>query len=166
MTADQARLLCETMTGVIEQEAVATRKVVKAITNRDYKPDPKSRSAWELATHLATSDVWFADSILKGAFAWHGEPPLPAEMKDPAGVAKWHEQHLGDRLTKLRAMTSDQLLRGVDFFGRQAPAVTWLNRRLSWISSNEATSCQSLSRSVSLLRIRSGNDKKERIRPP
>ena len=51
MTADQARLLCETMTGVIEQEAVATRTVVKAITNRDYKPDPKSRSAWELATH-------------------------------------------------------------------------------------------------------------------
>ena len=126
MTADQARSLLETMTGVIEQEAVATRKVVKAITNRDYKPDPKSRTAWELATHLATSDVWFADSILKGAFAWTGEPPIPNEMKDPNGVAKWHEQHLGDRLTKLRAMTPDQLLRGVDFFGRQAPAVTWL----------------------------------------
>src|SRR5499427_2206344 len=111
MTDEQATALRDVLTGVIENEAAGTRKVIANITKRDYKPDPKSRSAWELATHLAISDVWFAQSIVKGAFAWHGEPPLPAEMKDPAGVAKWHEQHLGDRLTKLRAMTSDQLLR-------------------------------------------------------
>lgn len=126
MTAEQARGLLDTMTGVIEQEAVSTRKVVQAITNRDYKPDPKSRTAWELATHLATSDVWFADSILSGAFAWTGEPGTPAEMTDPAGVARWYEKQLGDRLTKLRAMSSEQLLRNVDFFGRQGPAVSWL----------------------------------------
>jgi uncharacterized damage-inducible protein DinB len=126
MTADQARAVLDTMAGVIEQEALGTRKVVQAITNRDYKPDPKSRTAWELATHLTMSDIWFADSILQGAFNWTGEPPVPPEMADPGGVARWHEKQLGDRLAKLRAMTPEQLLRGVEFFGRQAPAVTWL----------------------------------------
>ena len=126
MTTEQARGLLDTMTGVIEREAVSTRKVVQAITNRDYKPDPKSRTAWEIATHLTTSDVWFADSILNGAFNWTGEPAAPAEMKDPASVAQWYERQLGDRLAKLRAMSSEHLLRSVDFFGMKGPAVSWL----------------------------------------
>ena len=128
MTPEQAKAILELVTGTIEQEANATRKVIAAVpnANRGYKPDPKSRSAWDIAVHIATSDVWFADSILSGKFVWAGEPPTPPEMTDPAAVAKWHEQHLADRLTKLRAMTGEQLLRPVDFFGSTRPAVTWL----------------------------------------
>jgi uncharacterized damage-inducible protein DinB len=47
-------------------------------------------------------------------------------MTDPAAVAAWHETHLNDRLTKLRAMSPEHLLRTVDFFGNKAPAVNWL----------------------------------------
>jgi uncharacterized damage-inducible protein DinB len=126
MDARQAEALRDTMCGWIEHESVATRKVIRAITNRDYRPDAKSRTAWELATHLATSDVWFGDSILNGAFAWSGEAHTPAEMTDPAAVAHWHEAHLADRLHKLRAMSADHLLRTVSFFGQNAPAVNWL----------------------------------------
>jgi uncharacterized damage-inducible protein DinB len=72
------------------------------------------------------ADIWFADSILNGAFAWTGEPKVPAEMTDPTAVAAWHETHLADRLTKLRAMSAEHLLRPVDFFGNKAPAVIWL----------------------------------------
>jgi uncharacterized damage-inducible protein DinB len=126
MTADQATAVMNMMTGLIESEAPATRKVIRAITKGDYKPDEKSRTAWEIATHVAMADIWFADSILNGAFAWSGEPAVPAEMTDPAAVAGWHERHLGDRLTKLRAMTPEHLLRPVDFFGTKAPAVNWL----------------------------------------
>jgi uncharacterized damage-inducible protein DinB len=116
------------MTGTIEREAATTRKVIAAVPNgnRDYKPDPKSRSAWDIAVHIALSDIWFADSILKGEFAWTGEPATPAEMSDPAGVAKWHERELAARLAKLRAMTGEQLLKNVDFFGTPGPAVTWI----------------------------------------
>jgi uncharacterized damage-inducible protein DinB len=129
MTAEQARAVRDVITGSIEQESVAERKVIAAIpaNNRDYKPDPKSRSAWEIAVHVAMSDIWFADSILNGQFAWTGEPATPPEMTDPAAVASWHERHLKDRLAKLRAMTPEQLLRPVDFFGNTAPAVTWLS---------------------------------------
>jgi uncharacterized damage-inducible protein DinB len=128
MNADQATAIVQLLTGTIEGEGGATRKVLAAVpnSNRDYKPDPKSRSAWELAVHLAMADVWFADSILQGKFEWAGEPPTPAEMTDPASVAKWHETHMADRLAKLRAMPADHMLRNVEFFGMKNPACAWL----------------------------------------
>jgi uncharacterized damage-inducible protein DinB len=128
MTADQAAAIVQLLTTTIEGEGSATRKVLAAVPNgnREYKPDPKSRSAWDLAVHLAMADVWFADSILSGKFDWKGESPTPPEMSDPAAVAKWHETHLADRLGKLRAMTPDEMLRPIDFFGRKEPAATWL----------------------------------------
>ena len=44
-----------------EGEFPATVQVLAAVNNdnRDYKPDAKSRSAWDLAMHLATADIWF-----------------------------------------------------------------------------------------------------------
>jgi uncharacterized damage-inducible protein DinB len=128
MNAEQATAIVQLLTGTIEGEGAATRKVLAAVPagNRDYKPDPKSRSAWELAVHLAIAEVWFADSILQGNFEWTGDPATPAEMTDPAAVAKWHETHVGDRLAKLRAMSPEHMLRNVEFFGMKGPACTWL----------------------------------------
>jgi len=128
MNAEQATAIVQLLTLTIEGEAGSTRKVIAAVpnANRDYKPDPKSRSAWDIAVHIAMSDIWFADSILGGKFEWTGEPATPAEMTDPAAVAKWHQTHLADRLAKLRAMSPDQMTREVEFFGRKGPACTWL----------------------------------------
>ena len=128
MNAEQARAIVHALTGSIENESVATRKVIAAVPNgnRDYKPDAKSRTAWEIATHIATSDMWFADCILNGEFAWTGEPPMPAEFTDPAAVAKWHETHLAQKLAKIRAMSPDALLKETDFFGTKGPVVSFL----------------------------------------
>jgi len=128
MTADQARALVAAVTGSIENESVATRKVIAAVPadNRDYKPDAKSRTAWEIATHIATSDMWFADCILNGDFAWTGEPPMPAEFTDPGAVARWHEQRLAEKLGQIRALSPDHLLKETDFFGTKGPVVTFL----------------------------------------
>jgi len=128
MNAEQASAIVELLTRTIESEGGATRKVIGAVPtgNRDYKPDPKSRSAWDIAVHIAMSDVWFADSILGGKFEWTGEPATPAEMIDPAAVARWHEKQMADRLAKLRMMSPDDMLRNVEFFGMKGPACTWL----------------------------------------
>jgi uncharacterized damage-inducible protein DinB len=128
MNAEQARAVRDAFAGSIESEAATTRRVIAAVPNgnRDYKPDAKSRTAWEIATHIATSDIWFADGILAGNFAWTGEPALPKEFTDPAAVAKWHETHLADRLGKIRAMSPEQLLQDTDFFGTRGPAVTFM----------------------------------------
>ena len=129
MTAEQATAVRDVIVGSIEQESVAERKVIAALANanRNYKPDPKSRSAWDIAVHVAMADVWFADSILNGRFEWAGEPAPPPEMTGPEAVVTWHERQMKDRLAKLRAMTPDVLLRPVDFFGRTAPNVIWLS---------------------------------------
>lgn len=129
MNAEQARAVADVLARSIEQESIATRKVIAAIPNdnRDYKPDPKSRSAWELAVHIALSDIWFADSIIAGEFKWTGDPPVPAEMTDPKAVAAWYERQLGERIARIRALTPDHLTRNVEAFGHTAPAATWLS---------------------------------------
>src|SRR5262245_48546334 len=128
MNADQARAIVAAMAESLESESVATRKVMSAVPagNRDYKPDPKSRTAWELVVHIATSDVWFADCILNGKFEWTGEPPTPKEFSDPAAVAKWHETMLAGKLAKIRAMAAEHLLRETDFFGTKGPVATFM----------------------------------------
>ena len=128
MNAEQAQALLAALTGSLERESATTRKVIAAVPagNRDYKPDPKSRTAWEIATHIATSDMWFADGILNASFEWTGESAAPKEFTDPAGVARWHEVHFAGKLAQLRAMTPEQLLRETDFFGTTAPAVSFL----------------------------------------
>ena len=128
MNAEQARAILSALTRSIESESVTTRKVIAAVPagNKDYKPDEKSRTAWEIATHLAMSDIWFADCILNGEFGWTGEPANPPEFTDPAAVAKWHETQLGAKLAKIRAMPDADLLRDADFFGTKAPVVTFM----------------------------------------
>jgi uncharacterized damage-inducible protein DinB len=128
VTNEQATAVRDLLVDTMEQESVATRKVIAAIPNgnRDYKPDPKSRSAWELAVHLVTSDIWFTDCIVNGEFGWTGDPPTPPEMTDPAAVARHHEQRFGECLARLRAMTPAQLLKQTNFFGAPGPVVAFL----------------------------------------
>ena len=75
MNAEQAKFLAGYFKQLMTDETRTTAKVLAAVpdTGRDYRPDEKSRSAWELATHLATSDVWFLDCIIKGAFVFDPE---------------------------------------------------------------------------------------------
>ena len=70
----------------LKQEFVTTAKVLVAIPddNHDYKPDPKSKTAMELAWHTAVVDVWFLDSIAAHNFPTGGDMTMPAEMKPSA----------------------------------------------------------------------------------
>ena len=77
MTADHAKAIADYFATMFDQESANTVKVLRAVPNdrRDYKPDEKSRTAWELAKHVATADLWFLDSICDGAFVFD---PVPA----------------------------------------------------------------------------------------
>jgi hypothetical protein len=61
MTNDQAKAVAESVLKMWQFEFPATCKVLAAVKddNRACKPDEKSRTAWEVAAHLATSDIWF-----------------------------------------------------------------------------------------------------------
>lgn len=121
MTAEQAKAIAETLTKVWESEFPATVKVLAAVKeeNRSYKPDEKSRTAWELAKHLATADIWFIDAILKGSFEFDEQAAKQAEsqFKTVNEVVAFYKSTFPEKLRQLRSMPPDKLTQPVDFFG-------------------------------------------------
>jgi len=131
MDAAQAKFLVSTLAGSLENEFKATVKVLAAVNegNKSYKPDEKSRSAWELATHLATSDVWFLDSIIQGKFHFDPEVAKKAEgqFKSVDEVVEFYKKVFPAKLAELRGLSDENLTRSVDFFGMmQMPAAGYL----------------------------------------
>jgi uncharacterized damage-inducible protein DinB len=128
MDPQQAKFLVDQYATLMEGEFPATVKVLAAVKDdtRDYKPDEKSRTAWELATHLATSDIWFLDSIIKGEFAFDPAAAKQAEeqFKTVNDVVEFYKKTFPTKLQELRTLSPDRLTKTVDFFGLfQAPAV-------------------------------------------
>jgi uncharacterized damage-inducible protein DinB len=121
MTAEGAKAATEVVCNGWEAEMTATSRVLAAVKddNRDYRPDPKSRSAWELATHLATADLWFIDSIVAGAFAFDPEAAKKAEAQftTARSVADFYDRTLPGKLTELRQLSGEALAQPIDFFG-------------------------------------------------
>jgi uncharacterized damage-inducible protein DinB len=121
MTPEQAKAAADMMATVWEGEFPATCQVLAAVKDesRDYRPDPKSRTAWQLATHLATADIWFIDSIVKGAFEWNADGAAKAEagFKNVNDVVEFYKKTFPEKLKQLRAMPADKLTSNVSFFG-------------------------------------------------
>lgn len=131
MTPDQATFLVQQYAQLMQGEFPATCKVLSAVKDdtRNYKPDDKSRSAWELATHLATADVWFLDSIINGKFTWDPEAAEQAEGQfgSVADIVAFYQKTFAEKLKAVQAMSTADLTRTVDFFGMmQQPAVSFL----------------------------------------
>jgi uncharacterized damage-inducible protein DinB len=131
MNADQAKFLVEHLAGLIESEVSTTCKVLGATKagNGDYKPDPKSRSAHELAAHVAVADNWFLQSIIDGKFEFNPEEAGKAEsgFKNADEIVSFYQKEIPARLKQIRALPGDTLAREVDFFGfLKLPAVSFL----------------------------------------
>jgi uncharacterized damage-inducible protein DinB len=131
MTAEGAKAAADVLLNGWNGEFAATSKVLAAVKNgaRDYKPDPKSRSAWELATHLATADIWFIDSILDGAFVWDPEAAKKVESRfaDVDAVVEFYKKTFPEKLAALRALPGETLAQTIDFFGMmQMPRVQFI----------------------------------------
>jgi uncharacterized damage-inducible protein DinB len=131
MNADQARLLADHYAGVFDQEGAITTRVLKAVpeSGRDYRPDAKSRTAWELATHLATSDIWFLDSICDAAFGYDAETEkrMTAGFKTVGDVVEFYKREFPKRIQRLRETPAEKLAQEVDFFGMTMTPVAVLS---------------------------------------
>ena len=131
MNADQATFLTEFFANMLENEGKTTAKVLAAVpdSGRDYKPDEKSRTAWDLATHLALGDIWFLDSIINGKFEFDPEMEKQAAAKFTTikEVVDHYNREFPARVNQLRALPVDKLTQVVDFFGMmQMPNATYL----------------------------------------
>ena len=110
----------------LAREQATTRKVLAAIPDAksDYRPDPHAYTAWELAWHIANSDVQFFDGIADGNFNMATPETKP---KNVAELVKWYDENFTRGLNRVRAMTPQQLATPVDFLGVfNFPAVFYL----------------------------------------
>jgi|SRR5881296_841491 uncharacterized damage-inducible protein DinB len=79
-----------------EKEAPATRKVISRIPEGvNYRPDPKSRTAREIAWLIVREETVLGDGIEKGVLEW-AEIPAPATMKEVLAAY----DHLHENLAK------------------------------------------------------------------
>jgi len=122
VTPEFAANLRDYTLAMIDREAQTTRRVIAAIPEdkKLWKPDPKARTADELAWHIAFNDVNMIESIARLSFMnMDDETNTEANLhpKTIADILKWHEANVPKATAKLMAMTPDQLLTPVDFFG-------------------------------------------------
>ena len=131
MNAEQAKAAADMMTTVWESEFPATCAVLGAVKNdnRSYKPDAKSRTAWELATHLATADIWFMDGILNGKFEWNPDAvqKLESSFASVDDLVTFYKKTFPEKLQALRALPADKLTANISMFGNfDWPAVRYI----------------------------------------
>jgi uncharacterized damage-inducible protein DinB len=131
MNGNEAKAAAAAMAALWEREFPATSQVIAAVKDdaRDYKPDPKSRTAWQIATHLATADIWFIDSIMAGKFVWDqaGASAAEARFGKVNDVVDFYKKTFPEKLAALRGMSGDQLAEPVDFFGMiKMPRAEWI----------------------------------------
>jgi uncharacterized damage-inducible protein DinB len=129
MTADQAKfLLHDVYLGTLKNESRTTKKILEAVPadKSKFRPDPASRSAIELARHIAAADNRFVETVINGVFDTN-PAMIPENVKTPAEIAAWYEQRYAKNFEALTKVTSEQLVKIVDFRGMfQWPAVKFL----------------------------------------
>lgn len=127
MTPEFAAALRDMRCESLQWEMATTRKVIAAIpeTGTAYRPDAKARTALELAWHIVTSEVQMLEDTAALKFAM--EERYPQVPGSAAEVVAFYDQHLPVALAAARAMTPEQLVTPVDFYGAfNFPAVVYL----------------------------------------
>jgi uncharacterized damage-inducible protein DinB len=101
------------------RESATTGKVLSSIPEgSDYKPDPKSRTAQDIAWQIVCEEKMLMDALETGKAEW-APAPTPAAMKDV--LAAYEKQSTGI-ISRLNALTDAKWDGPLEFFGSQRPA--------------------------------------------
>lgn len=108
----------DTLLNGFTNEVETTKKVLSRIPDdkRDYRPDPHARTAWELAWHLANTDIQFLDGIADMKFDM-ADPSETDKPKTVAELVAWYDKNFKRAADRVRALTGEQLATPVDFMG-------------------------------------------------
>jgi uncharacterized damage-inducible protein DinB len=99
-----------------KREAEITKKVIAAIPDAksDYRPDPVARTAKDLAWHLTNTDIQFLDGIADLNFKMENPEHKPQTSTE---VVAWYDENVKRGIARVEAMSAEQLLTPVVFFG-------------------------------------------------
>lgn len=101
------------------KESTTTLKVFTRIPESStYRPDPKSRTAQEIAWQIVCEERMLIDALETGRMEW-APTPVPATMKEIVATYEKESAALAKRWKKLPAKRWDGAL---DFFGKKRPA--------------------------------------------
>jgi uncharacterized damage-inducible protein DinB len=112
----------------VTRELEITKKVLAAIpdSKKDYRHDPNCRTAWELAWHLANTDVQFLDGIADLNFRMES-PDAEHKPKTVAELVEWYDTNFKRAAARVAALTPEQLATPISFYGVfNFPAVFYL----------------------------------------
>jgi uncharacterized damage-inducible protein DinB len=100
-------------------ESVTTRKVLARIPEgSDYRPDPKSRTAREIAWQIYCEEKMIIEALETGKATW--EPPaMPATMKE---VVETYERQSTGMAERWKNLPVARWQGDLEFFGQQRPA--------------------------------------------
>src|SRR2546423_4952742 len=90
LTPDQAKFILGWSMPTLKSEHQTTRRVIEAIPvdKGDYRPDPISKTALELAWLIVAAEKRFFSGIVAGAVCFSPYPP-PEAIPPSSGVCQW-----------------------------------------------------------------------------
>lgn len=101
------------------QEAKTTRAVLARIPEgSDYRPDPKSRTAQEIAWQIVCEEKMIIEALESGTVEW-APPPMPATMAEVVAAYGTQSDAIVERW---KALPGERWEGTLDFFGSQRPA--------------------------------------------
>ena len=125
---EQALFLLQFLLPQLKSEQAITQKVLSAVPpdRESYRPDAKSRSAFELARHIAFVEIWFLDGVISKYFE---ETVRAADSVRTCGdVIHWYAENAARCMGLVEALSGNDLATPVDWLGlRNDPAVVYLN---------------------------------------
>jgi len=100
-------------------ESRTTRNVLARIPEEsDYRPDPKSRTAQEIAWQIVCEEKMIIEALESGKAEW-APPPMPAAMK---GVLEAYEQQSAGMTRRWTDVPDERWNGSLEFFGSRRPA--------------------------------------------
>lgn len=101
------------------KESGTTHKVLSRIPEgSDYRPDPKSRTAREIAWQIVCEERMIIDALERGKME-HEPPPIPVTMQE---LVDTYERQSRDMVERWSRLPSERWNGTLELFGRQRPA--------------------------------------------
>src|SRR6266571_3048295 len=88
-----------------KNEHPLTKRVIEAVPldKGDYRPDPISRTAFELAWHIAAAENRFLEAVSNGQFNFDGT--RPDSIRNSADVARWYAENFQANIARIQKLS-------------------------------------------------------------
>lgn len=102
-----------------KNESASTRRVFERIPDgSDYRPDPKSRTAQEIAWQIIGEETMIMDAMENGKAEW-APPPMPESMSE---ILKEYDKHSAEVIKRWESLPDERWSGTIEFFGNESPA--------------------------------------------